>query len=46
MSEQVRVNMGISIHAPREGGDGLLRRFKSGRGISIHAPREGGDNIL
>ena len=36
--------LGISIHAPREGGDmersviiGLTR-------ISIHAPREGGDN--
>ena len=33
----------ISIHAPREGGDG--RWFESSRPfqISIHAPREGGD---
>ena len=37
---------GISIHAPREGGDNtgcgsifILR-------ISIHAPREGGDSVL
>ena len=33
----------ISIHAPREGGDGdeapAVQRVK----ISIHAPREGGD---
>ena len=33
----------ISIHAPREGGDGGRQRRKHWRGISIHAPREGGD---
>ena len=37
--------MSISIHAPREGGDGaadvpLVHRIA----ISIHAPREGGDS--
>ena len=37
--------MGISIHAPREGGDvtKLFINIESLR-ISIHAPREGGDN--
>ena len=38
------ITKGISIHAPREGGDkqGLLKgRTKN---ISIHAPREGGDS--
>ena len=35
---------GISIHAPREGGDaGFLVRSGSPSDISIHAPREGGD---
>ena len=36
--------MGISIHAPREGGDHHVH-LMSGRSvqISIHAPREGGD---
>ena len=36
---------GISIHAPREGGDeeGLIF-IKGGGTISIHAPREGGDS--
>ena len=34
----------ISIHAPREGGDGHLRPAALRRDrISIHAPREGGD---
>ena len=33
----------ISIHAPREGGDRILRRGRLGQLISIHAPREGGD---
>ena len=34
----------ISIHAPREGGDGLFYRDLTGHEmISIHAPREGGD---
>ena len=33
----------ISIHAPREGGDGLVAQLAIRIGISIHAPREGGD---
>ena len=35
----------ISIHAPREGGDGFITGTVAGLGISIHAPREGGDLI-
>ena len=35
---------GISIHAPREGGDGALGTTMTIRMISIHAPREGGDS--
>ena len=35
--------MGISIHAPREGGDKDRRFTLIPSGISIHAPREGGD---
>ena len=35
----------ISIHAPREGGDGdLMAALLTSLGISIHAPREGGDH--
>ena len=33
----------ISIHAPREGGDGIYDLLKNALAISIHAPREGGD---
>ena len=33
----------ISIHAPREGSDELLREGKNRECISIHAPREGSD---
>ena len=33
----------ISIHAPREGGDNIKRRYLNITVISIHAPREGGD---
>ena len=33
----------ISIHAPREGGDGCIEQEHHFRVISIHAPREGGD---
>ena len=38
------LHLGISIHAPREGGD-FARELKGQRYIfiSIHAPREGGD---
>ena len=37
---------GISIHAPREGGDSFcwLSTVYSTARISIHAPREGGDH--
>ena len=35
--------VGISIHAPREGGDAIAFRGASNKLISIHAPREGGD---
>ena len=34
---------GISIHAPREGGDQSQGASPQERTISIHAPREGGD---
>ena len=33
----------ISIHAPREGGDGATGALDANQRISIHAPREGGD---
>ena len=36
----------ISIHAPREGGDGTAGKIKNDNMISIHAPREGGDRVL
>ena len=36
---------GISIHAPREGGDDELGDLITNREISIHAPREGGDIV-
>ena len=37
--------LNISIHAPREGGDGAGRqRPEISLRISIHAPREGGDS--
>ena len=44
VTDEVNANNVISIHAPREGGDGR-RRITGGRTIeiSIHAPREGGD---
>ena len=35
--------LGISIHAPREGGDGEGTPLSPSIYISIHAPREGGD---
>ena len=34
----------ISIHAPREGGDEIIRLQSFCIEISIHAPREGGDS--
>ena len=36
----------ISIHAPREGGDGVLGWSSDQVYISIHAPREGGDVVI
>ena len=37
-------SLGISIHAPREGGDPTIYyAYAVVAGISIHAPREGGD---
>ena len=42
--ENARQSLSISIHAPREGGDGVFcRNISFLVGISIHAPREGGD---
>ena len=35
--------IGISIHAPREGGDRIIWYNGIRTAISIHAPREGGD---
>ena len=37
---------GISIHAPREGGDSGAKVTMYIQVISIHAPREGGDFSL
>ena len=37
--------MPISIHAPREGGDGTNEKQRLFAIISIHAPREGGDYV-
>ena len=37
----------ISIHAPREGSDGLqVDALTAGFDISIHAPREGSDELV
>ena len=36
----------ISIHAPREGGDDIIKNGSNNKLISIHAPREGGDIII
>ena len=38
-----RQHIKISIHAPREGGDGIKYFKRKEERISIHAPREGGD---
>ena len=44
MAEESAAVSQISIHAPREGGDGITPCFNcQDRMISIHAPREGGD---
>ena len=36
----------ISIHAAREGGDGITTEQLVELGISIHAAREGGDYLI
>ena len=43
MFRPLAVLMGISIHAPREGGDLGQQEQGAVAHISIHAPREGGD---
>ena len=40
------MEIGISIHAPREGGDRCRRGLSPAGTISIHAPREGGDLLV
>ncbi len=47
VNKMVKIRI-ISIHAPREGGDGhITQNSGNNRLISIHAPREGGDfNVL
>ena len=41
----ILVQIGISIHAPREGGDDFNNKPRDLEFISIHAPREGGDRL-
>ena len=41
--QRIRIK-GISIHAPREGSDEVMRQKAAKSGISIHAPREGSDS--
>ena len=36
----------ISIHAPREGSDGVRATVTTSQNISIHAPREGSDEWI
>ena len=44
MGHAGRRRIGISIHAPREGGDSVCCLLvPDNKKISIHAPREGGD---
>ena len=45
MTQPLEQLMGISIHAPREGGDQGQDQNFARLVISIHAPREGGDDI-
>ena len=40
----LHTSLGISIHAPREGGDVHAPHSEKNDDISIHAPREGGDD--
>ena len=39
------VILGVSIRAPREGGDNLDAAVRTELAVSIRAPREGGDAI-
>ena len=39
------VRQGVSIRAPREGGDSAICIDTGGTGVSIRAPREGGDLV-
>ena len=41
---EIDKSIDISIHAPREGGDGICVLLCTECFISIHAPREGGDS--
>ena len=41
---RIKVEVFISIHAPREGGDSHAYKTAVDAEISIHAPREGGDS--
>ena len=41
--QRIRIK-GISIHAPREGSDGIFHTSLRFPNISIHAPREGSDS--
>ena len=41
-----RIEIIISIHAPREGSDARLMGYEVVEDISIHAPREGSDSLL
>ena len=43
MDDDIKQVVMISIHAPREGGDGKPMPKPWENAISIHAPREGGD---
>ena len=41
------MELSISIHAPREGGDTKEKEaYQQKQDISIHAPREGGDQTV
>ena len=46
MKNIIRVDIKISIHAPREGGDDEDEDIDEDDEISIHAPREGGDALI
>ena len=46
MRERINRIIGISIHAPREGGDAFFDNTHNDSDISIHAPREGGDRLV